>query len=74
MSILLSIAFRAIIRIQRWFRKKMANLEMKRSQTWKIFETLEYSNEQDQNKVNDEHPKHAHHQVRSVILGDSTPV
>lgn len=34
--------------IQRWFRRKMAEIELRRQCSWKIFTDLEYKSEQDQ--------------------------
>ena len=42
---------RAIIVIQRWYRRYLARLEARRLQAWSIYESLEYANENDQSRV-----------------------
>lgn len=39
---------KATLLIQRWYRRYMARIEMKRRYTWTIFQNIEYSAEQDQ--------------------------
>ena len=39
---------KATLLIQRWYRRYMARVEMKRRYTWTIFQNIEYSAEQDQ--------------------------
>jgi len=43
---------KATLLIQRWYRRYMARIEMKRRASWTIFQSIEYSAEHDQVKVN----------------------
>lgn len=46
-----TIAMKAALLIQQWYRRYLARMEIKKRYTWTIFQSIEYAGEQDQIQV-----------------------
>ncbi|EHB15250.1 Serine/threonine-protein phosphatase with EF-hands 2 [Heterocephalus glaber] len=57
-------AFKAAVLIQRWYRRYVAQLEMRRRCTWSIFQSIEYARQQDQGQL---------HEFFNYLVGHFTP-